>query len=95
MAKHPLSTSIRVLIRLGQQWSAVGAATVERDADSGAYLLRLDLTAMAARVYVPLRDLAAARLELRAAEEEGQEERCGTAADEARPEGPLCPVLIH
>ena len=52
-------TSVRVMIRLATdgQWSAVGQAVVEMDPDTGMTLLRLDLSAMAPRLYLPLADL--------------------------------------
>ena len=54
-------TPVRVMIRLAhnQQWSPVGQVAVEVDPESGMTLLRLDLCAMAPRLYLPLADLLA------------------------------------
>jgi hypothetical protein len=46
-----------VLIRLDQGWSPVGHASLTDDPASGIRFVRLDLSAMAGTVYVPLADL--------------------------------------
>lgn len=49
-----MNRKIRVMIRLGESWSTVGAASLEDDDLTGARMLRLDLVAMSPQLYVPV-----------------------------------------
>ena len=48
-----------VLIKLGAQWSQVGHVRVVQDEDSGMRMLRLDLSATAPTLYIPLQGMEA------------------------------------
>lgn len=52
-----MRTRTRVLIRLGDGWSAVGTGEVERDPRSGMAVLHLQMAALADDVYVPMQDI--------------------------------------
>lgn len=65
-----MSATTRVLIRLGRQWSPVGTAAIEEDEETGVRMLRLDMTAMAPQVYVPMKDIAVADEDLTDEDEE-------------------------
>lgn len=49
----------KVLIKLGENWSTIGCASIEQDDATGAPLLHLRLSAMAQDLYVSLSDTPA------------------------------------